>query len=270
VPLPFMSTKARRLRLMPSGKWSFTTDSMHGDEWDVKLRHIVGDETLSKLDRQDWHIFDLHCVAGDTACFAVQVFLRMFDRLSWEQFSPAELAPVLVPHTSTDDLIDDFVNHDAALFLDPQPEKVLFQELYAAGIPMWVPDVLGMASRLFLIEPLCEENIGLGMETIRETHSWMSPDILAARESYAVEPFNFTADSQGHFKAWYWLQLSDFNAPHVATFRSVSDLLLQVATADLQAMGSGMREHYNKRMDETRIFFVNAIGSLLTGEALPS
>lgn len=262
-PEPCFEEKPRRLRLMPSHKWAFT-DVSNKESERASLGTLVGDSNMETFGSDAWNIFALHCTAGGDPCFAMNMFLMMTEKVAWSFFDPPQLAPQVVPHTMMKDLLGDFLMHDAALFLADQPEKVLFHELYAAGVPIFAPSVDTLAWKLLPVEPVAEELMGKEWALLRRNGTWQLSDLMKARRGFAVEPFDLAEESHGHFKSWYWLQLADWAwAPHVAHFRGVADLLLQASKADLGAMTKGMREFYTAEIARSGEVFAHTLGKLM-------
>jgi len=226
----------RRLRLMPSHKWAFT--SRLEEMGKEGLEEIVGADNLESWGHTAWDIFDLHCTESADSCVTAKLFLTMTEKIGWGYFDPPGMAPQIVPHVMAKDLIGDFLEHDGALFLADVPEKVLFHELYAAGLPIFAPSVDALAWKFLTTVPVSEEL--MGQELLSQSISWQPAEILRARSGFAVEPLNLTAESDGNLKSWYWHRLAEWDwAPHVVHFQGVTDFIIQVIQADLPKISNG-------------------------------
>merc|ERR1712232_1242277 len=96
-PSPCFVENPRRLRLMPSSKWSFSTlDGKIGANAE-SIDQLVGSDNVKLWGADAWNLFELHCTTGGLACFAVNTFLVMSEKLAWSHFTPRELAPQIVP-----------------------------------------------------------------------------------------------------------------------------------------------------------------------------
>jgi len=162
--------------------------------------------------------------------------------------------------------------HDAVVFFPEDLAKVIFQELYAIHIPLFVPAVDALLVRqIRVVAEVSAFFNSEGLDLLRGNASGQSLALRAARKLFAVEPFGLDEKTQGHFKVWYWSHLSDFtNAPHITQFSGAADLLLQAANTDLADISQGMRSHYALSLHTTNLFFVRALHKMFgDGEVSP-
>eukprot|EP00929_Paragymnodinium_shiwhaense_P096436 TRINITY_DN58024_c0_g1_i1.p1 TRINITY_DN58024_c0_g1~~TRINITY_DN58024_c0_g1_i1.p1 ORF type:complete len:1106 (-),score=184.54 TRINITY_DN58024_c0_g1_i1:87-3404(-) len=145
----------------------------------------------------------------------------------------------------------EMASYHCAVLLPWDLNLVMFHDLYAMNLPLFLPDADGLQQMSFsyfmrfIKNPAhAEQPFSERMPGAKPTEHTYSPFALAY-----LEPRK------------YWLRFTEYTrVPHVHHFAGVPDLLKQIHSLDSVTVSEGMREHNERSFNESRVFWGRALG----------
>ncbi|CAK9045286.1 unnamed protein product [Durusdinium trenchii] len=132
---------------------------------------------------------------------------------------------------------------------------VMFHDLYAMAVPLFLPDRNGLHHTAFTFLSRFQKSLTTGMpfkERLPE---------MEEKETHPFSPFDFEYLEVREF----WLDYTEYvTAPAILHFASLPDLLVQVYQLDAIKTHGRIRAHNARRLRESRNFWSNALQRLAT------
>lgn len=152
----------------------------------------------------------------------------------------------------------DLLNHRAMVLFPYATTSYGFIEVYALGIPMFVP------TPEFLYE------LGVMVDRRMRDPWYCGPSVqVPDRHPNATHPFSPEADDRQSFL--YWVRFSDFYEwPYITQFSSWDDLLDKLDTADFDSIRQAMMQENAQRKQRIAQEWETILNEIPTGQKLPS
>mmetsp|Transcript_153477 Transcript_153477/g.490629 ORF Transcript_153477/g.490629 Transcript_153477/m.490629 type:complete len:219 (+) Transcript_153477:2089-2745(+) len=145
----------------------------------------------------------------------------------------------------------------AAVFLPKTPGQILFWDLYAIGLPMFVPDPHALLPLYFA-----------KTEPGWVTNKWATDPLGAQKPDFAThQPYEVH-----RWDAWRakTLLMDYATAPHVQTFRNVGHLLRKLCAttlAEFRAVSRAMQRSHKRHIELAATFWRQALATALDPDA---
>ncbi len=153
--------------------------------------------------------------------------------------------------------LQDIADHRAVVLLPYAILSYGITELYALGIPIFVPTVD------FLME------LGIATDTQVSSNFYCGPQ-WQPPPKHINAPHPYSPESRDPAAVQYWLKFADFYTwPHIATFTSWDDLIQQLDRTDFQAVHDAMEVVNRKRLDTIQGQLEEIVDNIQLGRIVP-
>eukprot|EP00775_Hariotina_reticulata_P005751 gene5751-5991_t len=161
--------------------------------------------------------------------------------------------------------LQNLADHRAVVILPYSVNAYGMVELYALGIPMFVPSVE------LLTHPL-EEFAGLAlMNDVKVTDSFYCGSSVGVPPPHAHQPHPFSPESDAPEAKHYWYKFAEFyHRPHITTFDSFQDLLNKLDVADFDAIHQRMMVENARLKHQLAVDWNKVLAKVRKGSTIPA